>query len=163
MAGFDRLRGAVSKVAFFFECLGALALLLMFFADLVDVVGSKLFSRPLRGAVEVIGYLQVVAISGAVAMGLFLNRHIRVEFLVDRLGPRARGIISCLSSLLGFLLFGILSWQSFSFGLSLKESGEIGSTSYIPLYPFAFFISFASIPVCLVFLVEIVESVRKGE
>jgi hypothetical protein len=40
-------------------------------------------------------------------------------------------------------------------------SGEIGSTSHIPLYPFAYFISVASIVVCLSFLLEIINSLRE--
>lgn len=146
-----------------FEWIGGLALLSMFLVNLVDVIGSKLFLKPFPGSTEVIGYLQVIAIAGAIAMTLLLGRHIRVEFFVDRLDPKIRSFITAFSSCLGFLLFGILSWQAFLFGISLKRSGEIGSTSHIPLYPFALFIAVASIPVCLVFLVELLKSFRKGK
>lgn len=151
----------ISKISMVFEWIGALALLSMFLVNLVDVIGSKVFLKPFPGSTEVIGYMQTIAIAGAIAMTLFLGRHIRVEFFVDRFVPRMRSLIIAFSSCLGFLLFGLLSWQSFLFGISLKKSGEIGSTSHIPLYPFALFIAVACIPVCLVFLMELLRSFRK--
>jgi len=144
----------------FFEWLGAIGLILMFLTNLLDVLGAKIFLKPFPGSTEVIGFCQIIAIAGAISYSLMINRHIRVDFLTSQLKPKTRGIINTISGFLGFALFIVLAWQSFSYGNSLKNSGEIGSTSHIPLYPFAYFISVASLVVCLVFLLEIINSLR---
>jgi TRAP-type C4-dicarboxylate transport system permease small subunit len=140
------------------EWVGVIGILLMFLVNFIDVVGAKLFLWPFPGAVEVISFSQILAIAPAIAFTLILGRHIRVEFILDRFPKRLRAAISSLSSFLSLILFVLLVWQSYLYGVSLQKSGEIGSTSYLPFYPFAYFIAFCSIPVCLAFLVEVLKS-----
>jgi len=154
----ERLTNLVSKI---FEWIGAIGLILMFITNLVDVLGAKVFLKPLTGSTELIGFWQILAVAGAISYTLITNRHIRVDFFTVRFGAKIRGIIHAFSGILGLGLFLILSWESFLYGTSLKASGEIGSTSHIPLYPFAYFIAVASIVVCLSFLLEIINSLRE--
>jgi hypothetical protein len=60
------------------------------------------------------------------------------------------------------ILFALILWQSYLYGVSLQKAGEIGSTSYLPFYPFAYLIAFCSIPVCLVFLMEVLKSLAEA-
>jgi len=133
----------------------------MFLANFVDVVGAKLFLWPLPGATEVISFSQVVAIAPAIAFALILGRHIRVEFILDRFPKRVRAVISSISSFLSLVLFVLVGWQSYLYGISLQKAGEIGSTSHLPFYPFAFVIAFCCIPVSLAFLVEVLKSLNE--
>jgi TRAP-type C4-dicarboxylate transport system permease small subunit len=133
----------------------------MFIVNLIDVVGAKLFLWPLSGAIEVIGFSQIVAITPAIAFGLILGRHIRVEFFIGRLPKQVQETLHSVVSLMGLGLFILILWQSYTYGQSLKKAGEIGSTSHIPFFPFAFFIAFCCIPVCLVFLMDFLNSFTK--
>ena len=143
------------------ESLGVIGFLLMFLVNLVDVVGAKLFTWPLPGSVEIISFSQIVAIAPAIAFTLILGRHIRVEFIIDRFPKRVRATITCISSFLSLILFVLVLWQSYLYGVSLRRAGEIGSTSHLPFYPFAYLIALCSIPVCLVFLVEVLKSLNE--
>ena len=140
------------------EWVGVVGILLMFLVNFIDVVGAKLFLWPFPGAPEVISFSQIVAIAPTIAITLLLGRHIRVEFIIDRFPKRIRAAISSISSFLSLILFVLILWQSFLYGQSLQKSGEIGSTSHLPFYPFAYLIAFCSIPVCLAFLVEVLKS-----
>ena len=143
------------------EWLGAIGFLLMFIFNFVDVVGAKLFLWPLPGSVEIISFSQIVAIAPAIAFTLILGRHIRVEFIIDRFPNRVRAAISSISSFLSLILFVLILWQSYLYGVSLQKAGEIGSTSHIPFYPFAYFIAFCCVPVCLAFLMEVLKSLAE--
>jgi TRAP-type C4-dicarboxylate transport system permease small subunit len=138
-----------------------IGILLMFLANFLDVVGAKLFLWPLPGVTEVISFSQIVAIAPAIAFTLLLGRHIRVEFIIDRLPKRLQAAITSISSFLSLILFVLVVWQSYVYGQSLQKAGEIGSTSHLPFYPFAYLIAFCCIPVCLVFLVEILRSLSE--
>ena len=144
------------------EWLGVIGILLMFLANFIDVVGAKLFLWPLPGATEVISFSQVVAVAPAIAFALILGRHIRVEFIIDRFPKRIRAAITSISSFLSLILFALVLWQSYLYGVSLQRAGEIGSTSHLPFYPFAYLIALCSIPVCLVFLVEVLKSLNEA-
>jgi TRAP-type C4-dicarboxylate transport system permease small subunit len=143
------------------EWVGVIGILLMFLVNLVDVVGAKLFRWPLPGSVEIISFSQIVAIAPAIAFTLILGRHIRVEFIVDRFPKRIRAAISSISSFLSLTLFVLILWQSYLYGVSLQKAGEIGSTSHLPFYPFAYVIAFCCVPVCLVFLMEVLRSLNE--
>jgi len=145
-----------------FEWIGVLGLLSMFVVNFIDVVGAKIFLRPFPGAVELIGFSQIIAIAPAIGFGLILGRHIRVEFIMTKFPKRLRATTSMITSFLCFITFALLLWQSVLYGQSLQKSGEIGSTSYIPFYPFAYFIAFCCIPICLAFLVEILQNLAEA-
>ena len=145
----------------YLEWVGVIGILLMFLVNLVDVVGAKLFLWPVPGANEVISFSQIVAIAPAIAFTLILGRHIRVEFIIDRFPKRVRAAISSISSFLSLILFVLILWQSYRYGVSLQGAGEIGSTSHLPFYPFAYLIALCSISVCLVFLIEVLKSLNE--
>jgi TRAP-type C4-dicarboxylate transport system permease small subunit len=154
----DKFIGVSSR---FLEWVGVMGILLMFVVNFIDVVGAKLFVRPLPGSVEIISFSQIVAIAPAIAFTLILGRHIRVEFILDRFPKRIRAAITSVSSFLSLILFVLIVWQSYLYGVSLQKAGEIGSTSHLPLYPFAYLIALCSVPVCLVFLMEILQSLNE--
>ena len=143
------------------EWVGVIGILLMFLVNFIDVVGAKLFLWPLPGSIEIISFSHIVAIAPAIAFALILGRHIRVEFIIDRFPKRVRAAISSISSFLSLILFVLILWQSYLYGQSLQKAGEIGSTSHLPFYPFAYLIAFCSIPVCLVFLLEVLKSLNE--
>jgi TRAP-type C4-dicarboxylate transport system permease small subunit len=145
-----------------FEWVGVIGLLLMFLVNFIDVVGAKLFTWPFPGAVEIISFSQIVAIAAAIAFTLILGRHIRVEFIIGRFPKRIRAAISSISSFLSMILFILILWQSYLYGHSLQKAGEIGSTSHLPFYPFAYLIMFCSIPVCLAFMMEVLKSLAEA-
>ncbi|MEW6376692.1 MAG: TRAP transporter small permease [Thermodesulfobacteriota bacterium] len=145
----------------YLEWVGVVGLLAMFLVNFIDVLGAKLFLWPFPGAVEIIGFSQIVAIAPTITFALILGRHIRVEFFMTRLPKRIQAIINSFSSFLGLVLFVLILWQSYLYGQSLQKAGEIGSTSYLPFYPFAYFIAFCSIPVCFAFLVEVLHSLSE--
>ena len=154
----DRFTRSLSR---YLEWVGVIGFLLMFLANFVDVVGAKFFLWPLPGSLEIIGFSQIVAIAPAIAFALLLDRHIRVEFIIMRLPRRIRETVCGISSFLGLVTFALILWQSYLYGESLQKAGEIGSTSHIPFYPFAYFIAFCCVPVCLAFLMEVLKSLAE--
>jgi len=143
------------------EWLGIAAMLLMMVITCIDVVGAKVFKWPLLGALDIVMLSQIVAISFAAGMTLILGRHIRVEFLFALLPRRAQAVIHSVVLLLGLGLFIMIIWRLCVLGYSFQTSGEYSPTAYIRLYPFAYAIALASVPVCLVFLVEFLKSLTK--
>ena len=143
------------------EWLGLAAMLLMMVITCIDVVGAKVFRWRLLGALDFVMLFQIVAISFAAGMALILGRHIRVEFFFKLLPERARAVIHSVVVLLGLGLFILIIWRLIELGHSFQTSGEYSPTAYIPLYPFAYGGALASIPLCLVLLLEFLKSLTK--
>jgi len=136
-------------------------LLVMMAITCIDVVGAKAFRCPLLGSIDIVQLAQIVAIAFAASMALILGRHIQVEFFVTRLPRRAQAVINSIVLLLGFGLFIVIVWRLCVLGYSFQTAGESSATIYIPYYPFAYGIALACIPVCLVFLLRFLKSLKK--
>lgn len=149
------------KLSEWCEWIGLAGLLLMMVTTCVDVVGAKVFNLPVLGAIDIVMLCQIVAISFAASMTLITGRHIQVEFFYDFLSRRAQAVISAIADLLGIGLFIVIIWRLYDLGRSFQATGEYSMTIYIPYYPFAYGIAFASIPVCLILLVEFLKSFVK--
>jgi len=137
-------------------------LVLMLSLTAADIIGIKIFKHPIPGAIEIVAFLGIVVTAFAIAYTQVLKAHIRVEFFVTRLPKRLQASITAFVSLLGIILFGLLAWQSYDFGHILQTTGEVSMTQGIPFYPFVYAIAFCCLPVCLVLLVELLQSAMKA-
>lgn len=159
----DTLERFNHRLSDWFEWIGLVGLLLMMAITCIDVVGAKVFLWRLLGALDIVMLSQIVAISFAASMTLILGRHIQVEFFYNLLPPRAQAVIDSAVPLLGLGLFIVIIWRLFVLGLSYQNTGEYTATAYIPVYPFAYAIAIACIPVCLLLLLEFFKSLTKRE
>jgi len=146
------------RLSGWFEWIGIAGLLMMMVITGIDVAGAKLFSWRLLGAIDIVMLSQIVAIAFAAAFTLIIGRHVRVEFFVTRMPRRTRAVIGSIMLLLGLGLFIVIIWRLFVLGHSFQITGEYSATAHIPYYPFAYGIAIASIPVCLVFLMDLIKS-----
>ena len=157
---FERFNRRLSGL---FEWIGLAAMLLMMLITCIDVVGAKVFLWRLLGAIDMVMLAQIVAISFAAGMTLILGRHIQVEFFFNLLPRRVRKVVNSFVLFLGLGLFILVVWRLCALGHSFQSSGEYSPTAYIPLYPFVYAAALASIPVCLLLLVEFLKSLTKRE
>lgn len=136
-------------------------MLMMMAATFIDVVGAKIFFWRLFGAIDLVMLSQLVAISFATSMTLILGRHIRVEFFYRMWSRRTQAVINCGVLLLQLGLFVMIIWRLCALGYSFQTSGEYSATAHILYYPFAYGVAVASIPVCLVLILEFIKSLWK--
>lgn len=142
------------------ERLGILGLSGMALVTLVDVILSKSVSRPLPGSTEMVGVLQVFAISAGLAFSKIDGRHIRIEFFLSMLPEAARRIIDILGSLLGLGFFVLAFLSTFEYALGLLKTRTVTLLIKIPLAPFLFWASLCSLLMCCVLLFEILQFAR---
>jgi len=134
-----------------FEWIGMAALLLMMVITFIDVVGGKLFTWRLAGSIDF-----------AAAMLLILDKHVQITFLVDRLPKRTQAVTKSIIHFLELGLFILIVWRLFVFGHYMQTGGEGTGTIRIPLYPFGYGMAIALIPVCLVIILRLVNSLARA-
>jgi TRAP-type C4-dicarboxylate transport system permease small subunit len=145
------------------EWLAVVAMLSMMVITCIDVVGAKVFLSPLLGAIDIVQLSQIMAISFAASMTLILGRHIQVEFFFQLLPPRVQAVTDSCVHFLGLGLFIMIVWRLVELGHSYQTTGEYTATAYIPLYPFAYAVAIACLPVCLMLFLELLKSLTKRE
>jgi TRAP-type C4-dicarboxylate transport system permease small subunit len=143
-----------------FEWVGLVGLLTVMFITFIDVIGAKLFLRPVLGAIDIVMLAQLLAIAFAAASTLLAGRHVQVEFFVMMLPKRVQVIVDGLIHIFCLVLFILIVWRLTVYGYDLQTGGEISPTAQIPLYPFAYATALAGIPVCIAYLLKIMNDIQ---
>jgi TRAP-type C4-dicarboxylate transport system permease small subunit len=148
--------GAVSRklgrISPLLASLGALALFAMMCLTVTDVVGRYLFNSPVLGAFELTEYLVLIVIFSFLAFTQAGSAHVSVDLVVTRFSPKTRLYVALFNHTLCLLLMALIAWMGFQKALDLKGTGEISPNLAIPEYPFAFFLVFGCVVMCIEYI-----------
>ncbi len=156
MKGFlAAVKGASSALA----AVAAAALTLLMLLTIADVV-LRILGRPIVGTYE------LVALGGAIAIGLSLpltswvRGHIYVDSLVARLPRLPRAILNVATRLLVLALFLVIGWNLLRYALDLRSAGEVTPTLRVPFFPVTLGVGLSCLIECLVMASDIVKIFR---
>jgi TRAP-type C4-dicarboxylate transport system permease small subunit len=155
----DRYKKFNDRLSIWMEWVGLVAIMLMILITCVDVIGAKIFLRPVFGAIDIVMLAQLIAIAFAACATLLMGRHVQVEFFVMMLPQKLQAIVDAFIQLLGLGLFAVMAWQLFVYAHLLQITGEVSSTARIPLHFFAYAVALSMIPVCLILLRYFLKSI----
>ncbi len=87
--------------------------------------------------------------------------HVAVDLVVRLFPKKVQGLVESIVSLLGIILFGLISWQSLVYGMSYQKSGEVSMTLKLPLYPIIYGIALGAAAVCFVLVIDLLTALTK--
>jgi TRAP-type C4-dicarboxylate transport system permease small subunit len=158
----DRWEKFTQSLSRWVSWVGGVCLVAMLALTVADIIGIKFFKYPVPGAIEIVGFLGVTVAAFALAHTYVLRGHIRVEFFTMQMPARLQASINAFVSLISTGFFVVLAWQCYAYGRVLQRTGEVSMTQKIPFYPFVYTIAFCCLPICLLLLVEFLQSVMKA-
>jgi len=120
--------------------IASIILFFMMLLTVADVFLRKVFSRPIMGSVEVTEFMMVGLVFFSLAQTEVLNRHVKVDLLMSRLGERTQGLIDMITQFVCFLLFGAITWSTLVYSAKMRASGEVSQDLWIPIYPFVYIV-----------------------
>ena len=132
-----------------------LTIFIMFVASVLDVIASKLFSRPLTGCVELVEELMVISVFLALGFTELHKDHLKVTAIPILLPKTIRKILRTLVYSFGAIMTIILCYRNvalLSVYWEFKSAKQI--FFYFPLWPTAFVMFCGSI----IFLIAIIYS-----
>lgn len=156
--GFKKI---VHSTSMFFENVGIWVFLFMIGIMCVDALSTKVFSSPIVGTIDLVRLSQLVGIGFAIASAQVLGKHVAVDFLINKAPHRMQAVVGCLVNLILFAFFCLIVWRLFRLGYAFQIAQEATETLYIPIYPFVYAVAFLNIPVCLLFLIEFLETLPR--
>ena len=113
------------------------------------------------GSIEIIGYLAGITFSLALAHTAAQRGHITVEVLVSRLSPRAQAIVDGITGFLSMGFFALSVMYCARYATRSWQIGEISEVLEIPFFPFIYVVAFGCLMLCLVLLVQFIESLSQ--
>ncbi len=154
-----RFLDAVKGTSSVLGAVAAIALAFLMLLTVADVV-LRILGHPIVGTYE------LVAVSGAVAIGLSLpitswvRGHIYVDSFVERLPRVPRAILAIATRLLVLGLFLLIGWNLLKYAMSLRSAGEVTPTLRVPFYPVVIAVGVSCLVECVVMIADIVKVLR---
>jgi tripartite ATP-independent transporter DctM subunit len=140
----------------------------LMFLICADVAGRYLFSAPIRGAAEMVGYSIVTAVFLQMASTLHAGRFTRVELLIEPLEakrPAAAHAFNAVFNLLGAAVFGVIAWGTWPKLHGAWANDEITGTPGVftfVIWPFLAVIVFGAAVTAVEFILRFIDSARRA-
>ena len=131
------------------EWMGSLwgySILLVTLSVLYEVAARTLFDRPTIWSNETVIYVSAVAYLLGGAYAHLYHRHVRIDLVYDRLGPKARARLDLVTFVFFLLYVGALVWVGSQMAWDSFNQGETTGTPWNPLiWPVKVAIPFAAL------------------
>jgi TRAP-type C4-dicarboxylate transport system permease small subunit len=153
--GFVKLVAALNAMA-------TVWIFLIMFLTTGDVLGRVFLNAPITGTPELIKVSLVGIIFLQLPHTFWMNRHVRSELILTKLGPTSREILNSLACLVGVAVFlGIFatSWSAAVTSWEILEYEGEGALR-VPVYPIRTLILLGSLITSILFAVRLIQKIR---
>ena len=166
MNGLNKVIRILDKVGVFSRwtnIAGLAALFFMIVVTFVDVIMRYIFSRPIKGVLDITEVMLICAIFLAVAHTQNEKGHIGIDVITARLASKARLVMEFITNLLGVGLFSIIVWRILDQTLLFIQDHRIHATYLmIPSAPFAAVITLGCTALCLLLIRDLLRNVTEA-
>ena len=153
-----RIEQWIANAAEAFNWVAAAAVAGMMVLTCMDII-LRLFRHPIPGTYEMVGFLGAVFAAFSLGYTSVKRGHIAVDFVVQKLPPRAQSLVDGVNALVCAVFFGFLARQSLVYAGDLKTHGEVSMTLQMPVYPFVYGIAAGCFLLTLVLAVRFLKDV----
>jgi TRAP-type transport system small permease protein len=126
----------------------------------VDILGRSMFSRPLRGTVELTELAVVVLVYLGLARTEDRDAHISADLLFVRLSPTGQLLSRIFAGVVASVVITAMTWRLYDYGNQLDAGGYTTGILRLPMYPVALLAVLGSAAFGLAVLVNLALSVR---
>ena len=154
----NSLYNVLLPVSIVLQGVGAGVLAVMMLLTASDVT-LRQFKLPIMGTDDITAFMMAILISFGLAYCTIKKGHVQVDLIVEHLPSRVQAIIDSITTLFGFGLCILITWQSFTNMISVYKSGATSWTLNIIVYPFAGLVAFGFALFVLVLLADFLKAV----
>ncbi len=156
-----QISGFVVKISRALDMLAGICLVATMLLVVANILLRRLTSFSILGTYEYVGFLTALVVGLAVANCAVQNGHIAVDFIVNRLSHRKQAFIDAFTNVAALVFWAFAAWYICSFANSLIARGVVSPTTQTPFYPIVFFVAFGVFALCLVLLVNFLDSIKR--
>lgn len=139
----------------------SIILFLMMILTVTDVIGRKLFSHSVTGAVELTEFMLVILVFFSLARCEAKDGHVKVDLIMSQFGGRVQAAVDMVTQFVGFLLCGLITWSTVIYAGKMCASGEVSQDLWIPKYPFVYVVALGCGVLALTLLIKFLIALKK--
>lgn len=140
---------AVRTMVYVMEIVAAMGIMTMMLVTCAEVV-LRVFRVRLTGVVDLVCVAAAVTAAAAIPYTTACKGHVAIEYFFQKLSRRGRIVVDTFCRVCIILLFGFLTVECGSYGMSLKVKGQVTPTLQMPEFWVPLVLAVACAVVCLV-------------
>ena len=131
-------RTVIDKLAFWAGGISIIATFAIAIVVNYDVVARFFFSRPFKGVIDVTEMLMLAAIFMGISATHLERGHVTADLVVRRLSKLWQSILQFATTLIGIVLYALMTWQLFVRFIENLPDNTLNQTATIkiPYWPF---------------------------
>ncbi len=145
-----------------FMCVSAVLLVAVVLLSVVNVVLRVAFNAPVRGAIEYVQYGVMLVAALMLSRTSFVDKHIHITIITDKLKPKARGILLAFGRLVSAAFFGIMAYYYFNGIPDAFKTLRATDVLNIPYYYIYLFMGLGFAMGALMFLLQCFQYIQAG-
>lgn len=158
-SGFFRL---VETIARRVASIAVAAVLLIAFANVLDIVLRNVFDKSLFGLNEINAYLVAIAAATCLPYGLHVGAALAINAVSNKASPQGRVVLALLSASITTIFCGLLGWRILDVGLDMARKNQTTIMTDIPTAPFVVAMALALMVAAVVMSIKVFEQLRAG-
>jgi TRAP-type C4-dicarboxylate transport system permease small subunit len=141
----------------------AAALFLMMLLVAADVIGRYVFSKPIKGAMEIDELMMVLVVFLVLAYCTLEKGHIRVELLLAHLSRRTQAILDSFTYLSSLGIVALFVWQMGMLGWQelFSPTGNVSLLLAIPEAPLLLLAAICCVLLCFELIIAFLQSLAQ--
>ena len=137
---------------------GGVALLALTLLATLNVT-LRIFKAPVSGTYEIVSFLGAIVTAGALGYTQKRKDHIVVDILSEKFPAPVKRVLDGISFAVLLVLFSIVAWQTFLYGMRLMQTGELSETLKVAYHPFVFLTALGFAVLALTLFLDLVETI----
>lgn len=139
--------------------LSATFIILLMLLVTSDVCGRYFFNSPIIGASELARHLMIIIVFPALAWTALDGKHVKVDFIMDRLTLRAQAIANAIMLFLALVAYFVITWKSLFYSIDVKS---VVSALDVPQSPFYWVMTAGWAVFCISIIALIIRNISKA-
>jgi len=148
--------GVLRFISNLLNTIAGIAVTFMMFLTVADVL-LRAGGHPIIGTFEIVSLLLALVIGFGIPQVSLDRGHVYMDFLLEKLSPKARSVMTTFTRLLCLSLFAVIGYNLFNVAARFHASGEVSPTIKLPFFPVAYAVGVCCFLECLVFVFDIVK------
>jgi len=156
----ERIGNRISTVL---NRVGTALILVMMLGTTTDVVLRYIFNRPIKGAFEITELLMLTVVALGLAYTQTRKGHVFVELVSRRFSPRGQAVNDAAVYLVSLGICLLIAWRVVTAARVTQVTNMVASPVVeVPIYPFYYLMGFGIAVLCLVYIIDILNSVLRA-
>jgi TRAP-type C4-dicarboxylate transport system permease small subunit len=153
-----RVAGNISEIG---AWVAVLAIFIMLFLTVGDVVGRYFFNRPISGTFEITRLLFAISVFFAFAVSQFKKENLFITLLYSKFNLKIQGILDLFSAVIGIGMFSLAFWHTLKYALRIQSVGQFTSVLRWPIHPWIYLAAAGMLFLVIALLWDLVLSIKK--